>query len=276
MKSAPVAVALLLTCGSAFAQTAIHDNGSSVGGAAFVGPMAVVPGPAQRGGGIVYDSSIETGFRANAGQAGFTTGAPADNTRVLFDDVPVPAATLNGNTMLDVTRVTVGIRRLAGAAATDVNVFWSTMTTSVTAPDTQLDTPPSLIGTVSLGVAAAAVTEMVTFGTSGGPTLFSVPLNSDLFTGFGTFGIGVSLSNTDGNSGWRIASGPSGNANVFWLYDPNHSAMANDEGLFAFSQTNPPNPPSSFYMIIEGTPVPAPAGAALLGLGGLLVARRRR
>lgn len=277
MKSLPAALALLLSCGAAFAQVAHHDSGASVVGGAFVGPLAVTPGPIQRGGGIVYDSSIETGFRATAGSAGFIGGAPADGTRALFDDVPIPAATLGGNTTLDVQRVTVGIRRLAGAGATDVNVFWSTMTTSVVAPDTQLDTPPNSIGTVSLDAAAAAATELVSFGTSGGPTLFSVPLNTDMFTDFGTFSIGVSISNTDGLNGWRLTSGPAANANVFWVYDPNHSALATDEGAFLFSSADPPNPFASFYIIVEGTPVPAPSGAvALLGLGGFMARRRRR
>ena len=276
MKLCSAALALTLTCGAAFAQVAQHDAGGSITGGAFVGPISITPGPVQRGGGVVYDSSIETGFRASAGTAGFVAGAPADGTRVLFDDVPIPASTLGGGTVLDVQRVTVGIRRLARAGATAVSVYWSTMTTSVVAPDTQLDTPPSTIGTVSLDATDTAGTTLVTFGSSGGPTLFSVPLNMDMFTDFGTFGIGVGISNTDGLNGWRLTAGPSPNANVFWLYDPNHSALATDEGAFLFSSADPPNPFASFYIIVEGTPVPAPSGAvALLGLGGCMTRRRR-
>ena len=57
----------------------------------------------------------------------------------------------------------------------------------------------------------------------------------EMFTDFGTFGIGVALSSTDGLNGWRLTSDPAANANVFWLYDPNHSALATDEGAFLFS-----------------------------------------
>lgn len=277
MKICAAIVSLVGLCGVASADV-WHDDGLERRSLIEVsGPLEMTGGSVSRGGTLVYDSSVQTGFRANAGQAGFTTGAPADPTRVLFDDVPITAAVLGGATSLDVCRVTVGIRRLANAPATDVNVFWSTMTTMVTAPDTNLDTPPTLLGTVSLAAnGAAGLTELVTFGSTGGPTLFNVPLNGDLLTGFGTFAIGVSLSNADGANGWRITSGPAANANVFWLYDPNHTAQMNDEGAYAFSNTNPPNPPSSFYLIVEGNPVPAPGAAALLGLAGFMGFRRRR
>jgi len=266
--------ALLLCSGAAFGDI-YHDNGTSSGGPyAVSGPQFVTDGAVQRGGTIVYDRSVETGTRVNAGQAGFTTGAPADSARTLFDDVPIPAAILNGATSLDVCRLTVGIRRIAGAPATDVNVFWSTMTTTVAAPDTNLDTPPVLLGTVSLGVnGAAAVTELVTFGASGGPTLFNVPLNTTLINGFGTFAVGVSFSNTDINNGWRVTSGASPNATgIFWLYDPNMTAQTSPEGGYNFGGGTP----SAFYIIVEGNPVPTPGVTALLGLGGLLAARRRR
>jgi MYXO-CTERM domain-containing protein len=276
MRTFSATAAILVSCGGALAQVSVHDNGSTVTGGAFSGPMVVNPVVNPRGGGIVYNSSIETGFRATGGSAGFTTGAPADPNRLLFDDVPIANADLGGMTSLDVCRVTVGIRRLANAPATDVNVFWSTMTTAVTAPDTQLDTPPNALGSVSLAAAPAAVTELITFGASGGPALFTVPLNTDILSGFGTFSIGVGLSDTGGLNGWRMTNGPSANANVFWLYDPAHTAQANDEGAYLFSNTNPPNPLASFYIIVEGTPVPAPAGAALLGMTGLLAIRRRR
>lgn len=276
MKLFTSAVAILLAAGAASAQVAYHDNGTTYTGSHVSGPLTLNHGPSQRGSGVVYSSTTETGVRANGGVAGFYGTAPADNSRVLFDDVPISNDILGDADMLNVTRVTVGIRRLAGAPATDVNVFWSTLSTSATAPDTQLDTPPVGFGTVSLGVAAATVTELVTFGASGGPTLFSVPLNSDLISGFGMFSIGVSFSSTDNNNGWRLTNGPSPNANILWMYDPNHSASANDELGLVFSNTNPPNPLASFYLIVEGTPVPAPGAAALLGLGSLVAIRRRR
>jgi len=276
MKKITAVCSLLLFAGIASADV-YHDDGSRAAIVPVSGPVSLDMMVGSRGGTLVYSSTVETGFRANGGQAGFTANATADGTRALFDDVPVPAATLNGATSLDVCRITVGIRRLANAPATDVNVFWSSMTTTVVAPDTNLDTPPNLLGTVSLAAnGAAAALELVTFGVTGGPTLFNVPLNGDLFAGFGTFSVGVGLSNPDGNNGWRITSGASANANIFWLYDPNLSAQATNEGAYAFNNGNPPNPPSSFYLVVEGNPVPTPAGASVLALLSLGALRRRR
>lgn len=266
---------VLMLAGAASADV-WHDNGTR-GNAATptYGPYQAEPGGATpRGGAVVYDASTQTGFRYNAGQAGTTT--PADNRRVAFDDIPIPNATLNGATSLDVCRVTVGIRQVAGAPATDVNVFWSTLTTTVTAPDTEIDIPATLLGTVSLPAAAATVTSLVSIGTSGGPTLFNVPLNSTIINGFGTFAIGVGLSSTDGLNGWRLTNGPSANANVFWQYDPGLTGQPNPEAAFLFSQATPPNPLACFYVVIEGTPVPTPGSVTLLGLAGLIAARRRR
>jgi hypothetical protein len=176
------------------ASASVVDS-SPVGLRPAQGPFQMTSG-GLRGGTLVYDSSTQTGFRFNPGAAGGTT--PADNARVAFDDVPIPDATLMGATSLDVCRLTVGIRRLASAPATDVSVYWSTLTTIVTAPDTNLDLPATLLGTVSLAAnGTTTVTELVTFGSSGGPTLFNVPLNLTLFSGFGAFTVGVNLSNTD-------------------------------------------------------------------------------
>src|SRR5262249_39060051 len=159
-----------------------------------------------------------------------------DPQRVLFDDVPISTTLTGGAPSIDVCLVTVGIRRIANAPATDVNVYWTTLTTNVTAPDTNLDTPPTLLGTVSLPAnGGASVTTLVTFGAQGGPALFNAPLNYSLIDTFGTFSIGVSLSNTDPNNGWRLTNGPSPNAqSIVWMYDPNHTAQANDEGGYNF------------------------------------------
>lgn len=219
---------------------------------------------------LLYSRTTETGFRYNPASAGATT--PADPARTVFDDVPIPNARLNSMTHIAVTRVTVGIRRLAGAPATDVSIFRSTFTTDVTAPDTNLDIPAGLIGTVSLPAAAASATQLVTLG-DGNSILFTTSLNSTLFDGFGTFAVGVRFSNDSNLSGWRITSGADANANVFWLHDPNLSQQANPEGAYFFSNENPPNPPASFYISVEGTPIPEPG--SLVALAGLLLLRRR-
>ncbi len=37
---------------------------------------------------VIYDTSVQTGFRYNAGQPGTNNVPPADNLRTPFDDVP--------------------------------------------------------------------------------------------------------------------------------------------------------------------------------------------
>jgi MYXO-CTERM domain-containing protein len=223
---------------------------------------------------VIYDSSVQTGFRYNAGQAGATT--PADNRRVAFDDVNFADADVGANTHVEITRITVGIRRGAAAPATDVTLYWSTFTTPVVAPDTELDVPYTSIGTVSLPInpAAGFVTELVSMGDGVNP-MFTAPL-SNLFGGFKSMAIGMNLSSTDPIQGWRITNAPGPNANVFWQHDPFMTGQANPEASFLFSTTTPPNPPATFYIVVEGSFVPTPGAAALLGLGGLVATRRRR
>lgn len=228
-------------------------------------------GGGERGAGILYSRTAESGSRFNAGLGG-PVGGPATQPNVVFDDVPIPAARLAGNTSIAVSRVTVGIRRLASAPATDVSLFWATATTGAVLPDTELDVPFNSIGTVSLDAnGAAAVTQLVTIGDGINP-LFTASLNTTLLgADFPTFLLGVQISNVDAANGWRLTTGADANANVAWMYDTD---LVDTESRFNFGTGGPA---AAFWIEIEGTAVvPTPGAMALLGLGGLAAARRRR
>ena len=220
---------------------------------------------------VLYSNTTQTASRFNAGSGGnpLGTGVQQDIT---FDDIPIPVSRLGGATAVDVTRITVGIRRAGNAPAVDVNLFWSTLTTTVSAPDTELDVPFLPIGTQSLAARneAAFITELVTFG-DGTNTLFTAPLNGTLFNGFGSFLLGLQFSNADTLNGWRLTSGADANANVMWIYDTD---VTPSEGAFNFGPS--PNPAATFYIIVEGSPVPEPASLGLLAGAGILAMRRRR
>jgi hypothetical protein len=176
---------------------------------------------------------------------------PSVPTTIVFDDVPIPTSRLGGNTWVSVQTVTVGIFQAAYAPATYVDVYWTTMTTTVTPPDTQIDTPPTLIGTVLLPANGGAWT--ITPVTLSTPLWnLAVPLNLSIYAGYGTFSIGVRLSSTAWNVGWMLGAGPDANWDGFWQYDPNANPP---ETVWWFSG----NPFAAFYISVVGTPFTPPS-----------------
>jgi hypothetical protein len=221
--------------------------------------------------GILYSNTTETGSRFNPGTGGTVAGSGVQQD-VTFDDIAIPNVRLSGATAVDITKITVGIRRAGNAPATDINLFWGTATTTVTDPDTELDVPYNVVGTQSLAARATTtfITEQVVFG-DGSTTLFTAPLNSTLFNGFGTFLLGLQFSNGDTLNGWRLTSGTDLNSNVMWIHDTDVTPA---EGAFNFGAA--PNPAATFYIVVEGSAVPEPASLGVLACAGLLGMRRRR
>lgn len=223
-----------------------------------VGALAIATLAGAANATVAYQFTTETGSR----------WTPTANV-INFDDVFIDNALIGGNNAITLDSVTVGIRRLAGAGATTINVFAAPMLTSDLNTSAAMGTP-ILLGSVNLGAQAASATVPVTVTSSTTILLNSgiagaTPLFSGLF-------IGVQVTNLDGLQGWRIVSGGAVGANFTDRLFTYNTATNVATGPVAFA----PPTPNATYAIIDGTFVPAPGALGFLGLGGLVVARRRR
>ncbi len=245
-----------------------------------------VPGPfTPRGSVTLYNRNTLSGnITGNFGYGGCPDGA-GTQPDIFVEDVPIPVARLQVNgtatQMISVCQVTVGIYTFVGAAPVDVNLYWASLTSNTTAPDTAVDTPMHLIGTVTIPTAAASSTKIVTIGDGVNPIagMNAIPLNMTYLQGtgpatFGTFAIGAQIMRPDDANigGWRITTGPDANGNFFWVYDSDlgpvpaqpDCPVGPETGPFAFGCAPQPCTPaaSSFYVIIKGTPIAAVAPIA--------------
>jgi hypothetical protein len=210
---------------------------------------------------VVYDFSTQTGSRSN----------PANASLIQFDDVFISNALVGANTAITLDAVTVGIRRAGNAPATDITIWAAPMLTTDLGTSAALGAPVAL-GTVSLAARneTAFVTQLVTVNST-----TTVALNS-LIAGatpnFSGLFIGVSISNVSDLNGWRVVSGGPVGANFTDRFFQYNTSTNTAIGPVAFA----PPTPNAFYTVIDGTFVPTPGAMALLGMGGLMAARRRR
>ncbi|MBL8048867.1 MAG: PEP-CTERM sorting domain-containing protein [Chthonomonas sp.] len=217
---------------------------------------------------IIYSSTVQTGSRVNANNPGFLAVTdPGSQTRINFDDVNISAATMGANTALKLNSVTVGIRRGQGALQNNVRVY-----ASAVAANGNVVGSPILLGNQVLAARTAAgfVTELVTISS----LTQTIGMQTGFAVGFSTLLIGVALDadTTAGSSGWRITSGTGPNAGGF----ANAYETATSTN-FAYSFGAAPNPPATFYIELDATPVPEPGSAIALvaGLGALVLRRKK-
>lgn len=212
----------------------------------------------------LYSRIVETGSRYNPAAAGATT-----SDIIVFDDVNIASSLNPLNQPLRITNVTLGVRRAADAPAITATAYWATGDFS-----TATMGPANLIGSQALALRAGTgfVTELVSFNTN-----FVVTPNFTANAGYGQFFIGLNLSNnitsaagTATPSGWRITSGNGFSEDRFLQRD-----STGVTGPWWFGGA-PANPPGSFYITLQGQPVPEPGSMVALGLGAAALLRRRR
>lgn len=200
---------------------------------------------------LLYSSTIETGSRFN----------PQNVNQIIFDDINVPHALMAGQTGFKLNRVSVGIRRITGAGAVNVNVYAGVMGSTGL-----LQGAPILLQSFALAAATASATTVLSTG-----PLTNFIAGREQFAGFTSMMIGVQFSTTDINNGWRLTTGPGANANYFNLID----TVANTSQNLFFGA--PPAPAATFYAVLDADPVPEPGSAIALvaGLGALVLRRKK-
>lgn len=167
----------------------------------------------------LYTSTTETGTRFSPGNG--ASGTPI----VVFDDVLIPAAAVQGSDSITITKVNFGIRRLASAPAMTVNFYYTVVDDTSTTYNTFIKIPPVLIGTINLpAMGATAATSIISFGDSIN-TLFKVKTDTGfLYSGYQALFLGLSFTGADPGTlnGWRLTtpgSPQSDNDNAMWFYD---------------------------------------------------------
>ncbi len=187
----------------------------------------------------LYSAAIEGTVRFNPGLT------QSNNPKVVFDDILIPSSSVAGRDSVSITKLKVGIRRLANAPAVDVSVYYTPFDDTATLYNNLMKIPPVLLGTVNLPAnGASAVTQIVSFGDSVN-TLFRLKADTgNVYTNFFTFFVGVGFSNASSDNGWRLASGGS-NDDVMWMYNA-------DSTVKRYATWFGGTPPAQFYTQVFG------------------------
>ena len=212
---------------------------------------------------LVYGGGTETGSRLNLG-----AGA------ILY--MNCFTAVSAGQTQLAVDSAIVGIRRLVAAGAlTDVGIKIYAAEMTYDGTNFGRGANYEIYSSASLGAGAASVTQLVNTGAVSGVTLNLETVSN---AGLGGWWIGVEFTGANAAStanGWRVVNAPTTGASINAFGAFNNAGSGVFQAFFAFG-TPPGSSPSRLMVDVNGTLVPAPGAMALLGVAGLVGARRRR
>jgi MYXO-CTERM domain-containing protein len=212
---------------------------------------------------LVYGGGSETGSR-------FNPGAGAITYMNCFTAVGA------GQTQLAVDSAIVGIRRLVVSGAL-VDVGIKIYAAEMTYDGTNFGRGANyeIYSSASLGGGAASVTQLVNTGAVSGVTLNLETVSN---AGLGGWWIGVEFTGANAANtanGWRVVNAPTTGASLNAFGAFNNAGSGVFAAFFAFG-TPPGSSPSRLMVDVNGTLVPAPGALALLGVAGLVGARRRR
>ena len=212
---------------------------------------------------LVYGGGSETGSRFNAGAGAITY-------------MNCFTAVTAGQTQLAVDSAIVGIRRLVAAGAlvdVGIKIYAAEMTYDGT--DFGRGANYEIYSSASLGAGTASVTQLVNTGAVSGVTLNLETVSN---AGLGGWWIGVEFTGANAANtanGWRVVNAPATGASINGFGIFNNAGSGVFAAFFAFG-TPPGSSPSRMMVDVNGTLVPAPGAMALLGVAGLIGARRRR
>jgi MYXO-CTERM domain-containing protein len=214
---------------------------------------------------LVYGGGTETGNRFNAGAGAITYM----NCFTAIDGT-------GAQTQLAVDSAIVGIRRLVAAGAlTDVGIKIYAAEMTYDGTNFGRGANYEIYSSASLGAGAASVTQLVNTGAVSGVTLNLETVSN---AGLGGWWIGVEFTGANAAStanGWRVVNAPTTGASINAFGAFNNAGSGVFQAFFAFG-TPPGSSPSRLMVDVNGTLVPAPGAMALLGVAGLVGARRRR
>lgn len=192
----------------------------------------------------LYSSTANAGYRFNPG-----SGA-ASTPQIVFDDLFIPSALVQGTDSVRVTNVKFGILRGAAAPAATLKFYYTVVDDTATAYNTLIAIPPKQIGSIDLPANPGAATAvLVSLGDSVNP-LFSVKTDTGLiYSGAQTFFLGMSFSDPSGLNGWALSTpgAPEDeNDDVMWIYD------VDDNPVRYATYFGPTAPSATFYMEVSG------------------------
>jgi hypothetical protein len=220
--------------------------------------------------------------QATGGESRVSQGNTADpaNT-VILDNVNVPSYS-GGAGGLNVTQVTVNERQTAGAPASTLSLYYSTIVTDRQGAPTPADpviSAPTFVTNASVAAngGASTINTPVSFG-DGVNTLFTLTdsqlnFTDPAITSGAEFYLGFKSSDTGTSQGLRLAQPDTGYDNPVEYYEYNTST--NGQVSYTFFAQNDPNDGAGIWVTVTGTVVPEPATLGLAALGGLMLLARR-